>query len=360
MTRLVESWRPVSDALAIARATPWSLSCSKVRWVNVTERRRGPWTSILSPGGISISQRDPRWASSWRIHWTVARCGTEESANFPGTWTGRGFNLIWRPHFPSADDHFLQLNLTFGDDRVQWGWADPYQTVVSMNLTLPYSRSGTSRQIHDANFPIPQGGGGLHVEPGFWLSIPATPETAGARSLVRAASIPHGTTILAQGTAVSQLPPVIPAVSTVPFQTGGGQQFPFPTESVLTNTSSFRTTPLPAGITQGLVDNPNVLLTDENQAAANQGFQIVESVEISVSASGVTAGGQAALGAIGNIPFLLPNADVADVSATFWLQRVKNPAGASFLQLQYSQSVMLNFNGLSWPHVTVGTLVKSV
>ena len=149
-------------------------------------------------------------------------------------------------------------------------------------------------------------------------------------------------------------------MSTVPFQTGGGQQFPFPTESVLTNTSSFRTTPLPAGITQGLVDNPNVLLTDENQAAANQGFQIVESVEISVSASGVTAAGQAALGAIGNIPFLLPNADVADVSATFWLQRVKNPAGASFLQLQYSQSVMLNFNGLSWPHVTVGTLVKSV
>ena len=41
-------------------------------------------------------------------------------------------------------------------------------------------------------------------------------------------------------------------------------------------------------------------------------------------------------------------------------ERVKNPAGASFLQLQYSQSVLLNFNGLSWPHVTVGTLVKSV
>ena len=279
--------------------------------------------------------------------------------NFPGTWTGRGFNLIWRPHFPSADDHFLQLNLT--SETIEFngvGGPVPNRGLNEPDIAIFAIRY--LQQIHDANFPIPQGGGGLHVEPGFWLSIPATPETAGARSLVRAASIPHGTTILAQGTAVSQLPPVIPAVSTVPFQTGGGQQFPFPTESILTNTSSFRTTPLPAGITQGLVDNPNVLLTDENQAAANQGFQIVESVEISVSASGVTAGGQAAVGAIGNIPFLLPNADVADVSATFWLQRVKNPAGASFLQLQYSQSVLLNFNGLSWPHVTVGTLVKSV
>jgi hypothetical protein len=28
-------------------------------------------------------------------------------------------------------------------------------------------------------------------------------------------------------------------------------------------------------------------------------------------------------------------------------------------QLQYSQTVLLNFNTLSWPHVTVGTLRKS-
>ena len=314
-------------------------------------------TSTLPPGDLNLSEIPDGLrvgGSSGPLLGVHGGIG-----NFPGTWTGRGFNLIWRPHFPSADDHFLQLNLT--SETIEFngvGGPVPNRGLNEPDIAIFAIRY--LQQIHDANFPIPQGGGGLHVEPGFWLSIPATPETAGARSLVRAASIPHGTTILAQGAAVSQLPPVIPAVSTVPFQIGGGQQFPFPTESVLTNTSSFRTTPLPVGITQGLVDNPNVLLTDENQAAANQGFQIVESVEITVSASGVTAGGQAALGAIGNIPFLLPNADVADVSATFWLQRVKNPAGKSFLQLQYSQSVLLNFNGLSWPHVTVGTLVKSV
>ena len=109
-----------------------------------------------------------------------------------------------------------------------------------------------------------------------------------------------------------------------------------------------------------MVDNPNVLLTDNNLEAANQGFRIVDSLEISVSASGVTAAGEDAVGALGNIPFLAPNAEVAQVNASFWLERVTNPAGASFLQLQYSQTVLLNFNGLSWPHVTVGNLVKTV
>ncbi|MGH3232831.1 MAG: hypothetical protein ACRDOH_06160, partial [Streptosporangiaceae bacterium] len=34
-------------------------------------------------------------------------------AGLAGTWTGRGFNVIWRPnHTPSAQDHFLELNVT--------------------------------------------------------------------------------------------------------------------------------------------------------------------------------------------------------------------------------------------------------
>jgi hypothetical protein len=215
------------------------------------------------------------------------------------------------------------------------------------------------QQIHDANFPPPKGGGGLHVEPGFWLSVPGTTETSGAASLVRAASIPHGTTILAQGVAIDQSPPVIPPVSTTPFSTVSGMPSAF-SESDLSVASTFRTTPLPLGITQELIDNPNVLLTDANTEAVSHGFEIVEAIQIQVSASGATTEGRAAIGAIGNIPFLAPNADVADVTATFWLERVKNRAGATFLQLQYSQTVLLNFNGLSWPHVTVGTLVKSI
>jgi hypothetical protein len=47
------------------------------------------------------------------------------------------------------------------------------------------------------------------------------------------------------------------------------------------------------------------------------------------------------------------------VTSTFWIETVKGYAGgADFQQLQYTQNVLLNFNGLSWPHVTVATLRK--
>jgi hypothetical protein len=41
----------------------------------------------------------------------------------------------------------------------------------------------------------------------------------------------------------------------------------------------------------------------------------------------------------------------------FWLETLEGQAAPT--QLQYSQTVLLNFNNLSWPHVTVGTLRKS-
>jgi hypothetical protein len=31
----------------------------------------------------------------------------------------------------------------------------------------------------------------------------------------------------------------------------------------------------------------------------------------------------------------------------------------SYVQIQYTQTVLLNFNGLSWPHVSVATLVPA-
>src|SRR5208282_731815 len=60
-----------------------------------------------------------------------------------------------------------------------------------------------------------------------------------------------------------------------------------------------------------------------------------------------------------NIPFLTTNANAATVLATFWIEKVKHASGIGhFLQLQYVQTVLLNFLGLSWPHVSVATLVK--
>jgi len=69
-------------------------------------------------------------------------------------------------------------------------------------------------------------------------------------------------------------------------------------------------------------------------------------------------------GGVENMPFLLTNADAALVFATFWIETIKHPFG-HFLQLQYVQTVLLNFpilgttTNLSWPHVSVATLKKT-
>ena len=45
------------------------------------------------------------------------------------------------------------------------------------------------------------------------------------------------------------------------------------------------------------------------------------------------------------------------VTATFWLETLQGQSAPT--QLQYTQTVLLNFNGISWPHVTVATLHKA-
>jgi hypothetical protein len=85
--------------------------------------------------------------------------------NFPGTWTGRGFNLIWRPHFSApgapASDHFLQLNLT--SESIEFASVGgPVPNRGSNEKDIAIYAIRYLQQIHDANFPTPLGGGGLH------------------------------------------------------------------------------------------------------------------------------------------------------------------------------------------------------
>jgi hypothetical protein len=62
-----------------------------------------------------------------------------------------------------------------------------------------------------------------------------------------------------------------------------------------------------------------------------------------------------------------PNALTSLVYATFWIEKVSHPERPPFMQLQYAQMTVLDFNILNvtpavllgWPHVSVGTLRKS-
>jgi hypothetical protein len=171
------------------------------------------------------------------------------------------------------------------------------------------------------------------------------------------ASIPHGTTVLAQGLSLVAPKPDITPTGITPFKIGDPKSLVHFPESDLSKKTKFRSPPADiAGITQKMVDDPNSVLTD-----AIKGQKIKSTIVLIVSSDPnkpVVGGGTV------NTAFLEgsksgPNAQAALVTATFWIETVEGAAGRpDFLQLQYTQTVLLNFNGLSWPHITVGTLLK--
>ena len=121
---------------------------------------------------------------------------TRGPAGLLGTWKGHGFNAIWRPHHPAGQqDRFLELNKTD-------------ETLVFTRINGPIPNRGLAmadiemfgltymQQISESST-----GAGLHIEPGIWATVPATTDPSEPASVVRMASIPHGTVILAQGVA---------------------------------------------------------------------------------------------------------------------------------------------------------------
>jgi hypothetical protein len=273
-------------------------------------------------------------------------------AGLAGRWTGKGFNTIWRPDQPSnGQDRFLELNVT--DETLEFtaiGGNIPNRGLLQADIEM--GGLWYLQQISDANVAAP--GNGLHIEPGVWLNIPPTTNPAESASVARLASIPHGTTILAQGVASQAVgPPIISPININPFPIGNpGAASPFPEQNLATQTN-FRTPNLAAaGIEQNMVDDPNALLQ-----AGLAGKSVTSTVTLHVSTTDLPVAGGGTLGTA----FLVggaagPNAGVAQVASTFWIETLAGDP--STFQLQYSQLVLLNFNGLSWPHVTVATLER--
>jgi hypothetical protein len=281
-------------------------------------------------------------------------------------------------------------------------------------------------------------GGALHIEPGIWITQPATiypPETAptGGQIVARMGSIPHGNSLLAQGVAQAFTgPPTLktptaeyafsqfPSFNSTPFPTlptappvinaaGSSEKLTAPppgfTQYDLTVAASaanprtpFGTTepPLPAAIDgvpmQDVVNDPIKLLQAViNQQVADghtfEGTALNIATQASVTfftnanskpgAPTVVVKPTNGAGGIENILFLEggepagpkgPNADTALVYATFWIEKVKHTDRQSFMQLQYAQMVILNFQilkalpatvNLGWPHISIATLRKT-
>ena len=334
---------------------------------------------------------------------------------FTGTFKGHGFNTIFRPDSTasptslpvpvSGSDNVLELNLTLETlsfspslgsipNRGSATQADAFLNGV------PYVQT-----ISDVT--IPSQPVGIHFEPGIWLAVPATTDPAEGATVARMASIPHGTTVEAQGTSFPPQagPPTIAAVDITPTLNSNGNKITFPSQTatddktarIPQNLNPFVT----AGtITQAMLTDPNTLL--RNHIASQKIISTTTVVISSDPASPLFGGGT------DNIAFLLgdpaaakPNAQTTKMEAVFWIETVEftlevpvfepgqppltipAPTGAEgqpvpkfvvnppipiktpryitveATQIQYSQQVFLNFAGLTWPHVSVATLVPN-
>jgi hypothetical protein len=363
---------------------------------------------------------------------------------FTGNWTGRGFNAIFRPEntvtptfLPPLDtsDNVLELNLT------------EESLTFSPNLSsIPNRGSRTQGDIFLNGVPYLQRvndvtsepANGIHFEPGMWLSVPASSNPSEPVTVARMASIPHGTTIVAQGVVLETLEdkPTIQPIGMTPFPpTAPAHPIspPFLSQTATNN----NTARLPQDlapfiadqrITQDILDDPNLLLRKKIEHQT-----ITKTIVIGISTNpaaplffGPLPGGATPTtppppiapsfgGGPANIAFLQglpvppptaqgPNAQTTQMDAVFWIETVThevqvpeleagippvvlsplptNPptlqpkfvasvpfqAGKKFsggiiqvtaTQIQYTQKVILNFAGLSWPHVSVATLIPA-
>jgi hypothetical protein len=196
-------------------------------------------------------------------------------ASFTGTFTGNGFNTIFRPNSPftptplplppiGPDDNVLELNLT----QEALTFSAPLGSIPNRGFVqgdiflngVPYIQS-----IQDVTVPTQPVG--IHFEPGVWLAVPETTNPAETNTFVRMASIPHGTTVLAQGTSVTvNGPPNIAPVDITPFVIGQpGNRIAFPSQTAATD-NTFRIpqnlAPFVAAgtITQAMLTDPNTFL----------------------------------------------------------------------------------------------------
>lgn len=314
-------------------------------------------------------------------------------AELSGSWEGQGFNLIARPEASGKSPLFLELNMTFETlNIVPISSAIPNRGDAVPDITL-FGLTYLQKVVD----LLTQGA--LHIEPGIWIhnpagDIPAAEGKPELQNVARMGNIPHGNSLLAEGQAIflpslagnTFDPDKTAPATTAPFAVGtalpaSGTQGGFAPYNLADKTSAavnFRTPVqgdpnplLPAQILgvplQDVVNDPTKLLT-----AALKGQQIQNMVVINVSTVAnvpgkvppISGGG----GGIENIPFLQTNANAATMFATFWIETINDPgSGSTFEQLQYVQTVFLNFPiitggkpgaNLSWPHVSVATLRK--
>jgi hypothetical protein len=263
-----------------------------------------------------------------------------------GTWMGKGFSLISLPDFdstpPSTGPKPCQLKLNSTVEILEVtpiGGAAPNRGSTGQGdikiFGLRYLQRVSDAVTSEA----------LHIEPGFWLRVPSTDVPASGPTVVRQSSVSHGSSVLAMGTGLHLTggPEIGPASST-PVKNPVGT--PLSAEYL----APFSDPPLPPGFKPSFVQNPNLAL-QEAIRAQNVMHTVALVISTAAPASGLGGG-------IVSMPVDIANANATRLDASYWIETVKQADGTPFQQLQYTQTVILNFLGVNWPHISVATLTK--
>ncbi|MGI9419640.1 MAG: heme-binding protein [Geminicoccaceae bacterium] len=303
----------------------------------------------------------------------------------PGVWKSeqQGWNMIALPFAtdpPPQGFNFRVLMNQYGEtlkftlvdkgvpnrgiDGNVPGTTDTDQFLV----TLDYEQSIHQIRVDDEppsdkRGPECQPGGdnclAIHHEPGLWLNM--TNLNTKEIDIARLATIPHGNSVLALGTADSKKGgPEIPVLNGLPV--GVSQDLSNPNNPYLPPYKKFEDEPF-KGTAEGVPNFPGFFPTDMNAILrfANEGVDIARTTILDVDTTLEQAG-------IVNIPFIEKQADATEMKSTFWIQELveKDSQGKPKLRLQYSQLVFLDFfevpggNGelIRWPHISINTMTK--
>jgi hypothetical protein len=274
-------------------------------------------------------------------------------ADLPGTFAGRGFNLV---AYPDRENNTLfEFDLHGTHEIIEFtdlGDHIPDRGLIEGDLTL----HGLSYQHRVAGCVE---NAAIHLEQGLWFHVPVHGMPPSPEVYVRQVLVPKIIAVLAQSTffTIAPGPPVIEPVYSTPF-TG---EIPGLHEEAATPVTDpdilkpYIETRLPAECMPPGLDAAATIWDPTRVLHAvldEQTIRETSTIQVTTPPGGTV-----------RLPFLardIPVAPVAQFDAIFWIERVVLPLAprTPYIQLQYVQRIIIEFNEIFWPHITVGTLVK--
>jgi len=291
----------------------------------------------------------------------------------PGTWKnvtddatnrdtdGRGWNMIalpvrgeGRPGFRLLLNRYNEeLKFSLVDKAVPNRGVTPDADgdVDQLLVTLDFEQMITQTDAADKPESGLAGGPNLaiHHEPGLFLFM--TNFADGDVDVARLSTIPHGDSVLALGTSdvidePTEADVAVPPVDGLPIGAGTDLE----TSRYLTPYREFR-------------DNPFLGLFDPTRPHA------LLQAPFPGTITGVTRlsfDSTRPQGGIHNIPFVVREANAAELKSIFWIVETTDDQGRRRLFLQYLQTVLLDFfprfDGMPglirWPHVSINRMEK--